>query len=370
ASSDVRVPDDTAVDTGEPTPARAGAAVREHAGHMFRQTTSALPLGIPGILPARVLVAVNIDHQRVFIAEFQRILWLSIAAGIVLTAVLSWLAARRGLEPIRRIAALAQGMSASRLGERLVTGPVPPELTDLVSALNAMLARLEDSFRRLSDFSSDLAHELRTPVANLVTGTEVALSRSRTADEYKEVLYSNLEEFNRLSRMVADMLFLAEADHGLVVPRRETIDLGEETQALFGFYEMLAEERRVSLSVAGEGSIIGDRLMIRRALSNLLSNALRYTPPGGRVTVRIDRLASETRLALENPADPIDPERLARLFDRFYRLDESRQKTTEGSGLGLSITRSIITAHGGTIAATWADGRIRLEMRFPRAPQG
>lgn len=342
-----------------------GTAVREYGGHAYRQAVTTLPLGIPDVAPAQVLIAVNIDHQLDFIAEFRRILWLSIAAGILLTAVLAWTAARRGLEPIRRIASLAQGISASRLGERL-PGPVPPELADLVSALNAMLARLEDSFRRLSDFSSDLAHELRTPVANLLTETEVALSRPRSADEYREVLYSNLEEFNRLSRMIADMLFLAKADNGLIVPRRETVDLAAETQGLFGFYEALAEEKEVALGLSGAGTIVGDRLMIRRALSNLLSNALRYTPHGGAVTVSIEEPdGGGTLVAVENPGDAIPAGQLQRLFDRFYRLDASRQKTSEGTGLGLSITRSIVAAHGGTIQAISANGRIRFEIRFP-----
>jgi two-component system heavy metal sensor histidine kinase CusS len=196
----------------------------------------------------------------------------------------------------------------------------------------------------------------------------VALSRTRAADEYKEVLYSNLEEYSRLSRMIGDMLFLAKADHGLIVPRRETVDLAAETQGLFAFYEALAEEKDVSLVLEGAGTIPGDRLMIRRALSNLLSNALRYTPRGNPVTVSIAKLDSgETRLAVENPGEDIAPEHLSRLFDRFYRLDASRQKTSEGTGLGLPITRSIVEAHHGTIRASSSHGTIRFEIRFPAA---
>ena len=345
-----------------------GPVVRESGGHAFRETVAALPLGIAGIPPARVLVAVNIDHQRDFMAALRKILWLSIAAGILLTGLLAWIAARRGLEPIRRIAVLAQGITASRLGHRLPPETVPPELLDLASAFNEMLARLEDSFRRLSDFSSDLAHELRTPVGNLVTETEVALSRARSADEYREVLYSNLEEYNRLSRMIGDMLFLAKADNGLIVPRREKVNLDAETRELFAFYDALAEEEGVGLVLEGAGTILGDRLMIRRALSNLLSNALRYTLRGNSVKVSIDRLDSgETRLAIENPVEDIPPEHLPRLFDRFYRVDASRQKTSEGTGLGLPITKSIVEAHRGAIAASSANGAIRFEIRFPAA---
>jgi two-component system heavy metal sensor histidine kinase CusS len=370
ASSDPDFPDPST--GGESTVRFSGSVVpvvREYGGHAFRERMVALPLGITGMTPTKVLVTVNIDHQRVFMSQFLRILWLSIAAGILLTGVLAWIAARRGLEPIRRIATLAGGISASRLGERLSIQAVPPELSDLVSALNGMLARLEDSFRRLSDFSSDLAHELRTPVANLVTETEVALSRTRSADEYREVLYSNLEEYNRLSRMIADMLFLAKADNGLMVPRSEAVDLAAQTQALFAFYEALAEEDELALVLQGAGTIAGDRLMIRRALSNLLSNALRHTARGKSVTVSIEQLDSgETRLAVENPGEQIPPEQLSRLFDRFYRADASRQKkTSEGTGLGLAITKSIVAAHHGSITASSGNGAVRFEIRFPAA---
>ena len=342
--------------------------VWEAGGHAFREIVTTLPTGVTGMPPNTVLIAINIDHQRVFMAAFGKILWLSIASGILLTGVLAWIAARRGLEPVRRIATLAGSISASRLGDRLSLEAVPAELSDLASAFNAMLARLEDSFRRLSYFSSDLAHELRTPVGNLVTETEVALSRARSADEYREVLYSNLEEYNRLSRMIGDMLFLAKADNGLIVPRRETVNLDAETRELFAFYDALAEEKGVGLVLEGAGTILGDRLMIRRALSNLLSNALRYTLRGNSIKVSIDRLDSgETRLAIENPVEDIPPEHLPRLFDRFYRVDASRHKTSDGTGLGLPITKSIVQAHQGTIMVFSANGAIRFEIRFPAA---
>jgi len=348
---------------------RRDPVVWESGGHAFREIVTTLPTGITGMPPTfTVLIAVNIDHQRVFMEAFRKILWLSIASGILLTGVLGWIAARRGLEPVRRIATLAGSISASRLGDRLSLEAVPAELSDLASAFNAMLARLEDSFRRLSDFSSDLAHELRTPVGNLVTETEVALSRARSADEYREVLYSNLEEYNRLSRMIGDMLFLAKADNGLIVPQREKVNLDAETRELFAFYDALAEEKGVGLVLEGAGAILGDRLMIRRALSNLLSNALRYTLRGNSVKVSIDRLDSgETRLAIENPVEDIPPEHLPRLFDRFYRVDASRQKTSDGTGLGLPITKSIVEAHQGTIMASSANGAIRFDIRFPAA---
>ena len=234
-----------------------------------------------------------------------------------------------------------------------------------------MLPRLEDSFRRLSDFSSNLAHELRTPISNLMTQTEVALSKARSADQYREVLYSNLEEYERLARMIADMLFLVKADNRLIVPSSEMVDLAAEACELFGFYEAFAEEHAVSLVLAGAGVVRGDRFMIRRALSNLLSNAIRHTPRDASVKVLIEqRNSGETHLNVENPGEDIEPEHLPRLFDRFYRVDRSRQKASDGAGLGLAITKSIVDAHEGTIQAFSSNGLTRFAITFPAADVG
>lgn len=347
---------------------RAGPMVWEHDGQPYRGVAAAAAIGIAGQPPATVVVALNIEHHRIFMEAFQKSLWLAIGASIALTAILGWIAARRGLAPVRALARLTHGISASRLGERVPPESVPTELVDLALAFNDMLARLEGSFRRLSEFSSNLAHELRTPISNLMTQTQVAISKARSADQYREVLYSNLEEYERLARMIADMLFLAKADNGLIVPNSEMADLAAETRELFGFYEALAEEHGVSLVLDGAGSVTGDRLMLRRALSNLLSNAIRHTPRDGTVKVRIDQDKSgETRLAVENPGEAIEPEHLPRLFDRFYRVDPSRHKASEGAGLGLAITKSIVEAHRGTIDISSSNGSTRFTITIPAA---
>lgn len=316
--------------------------------------------------PLRIAIALNIGHHLEFLSAFRKSLWLAIAVCILLTALLGWIAARRGLAPLRDMARVAHGISASRLAQRLQADDLPAELTPLAHAFNDMLGRLEDSFRRLSDFSLDIAHELRTPISNLMTQTQVALSQTRSADEYREVLYSNLEEYDRLARMIGDMLFLAQADNGLIVPHKEAIDLAEEARQLFDFYEALADEQGVRLELAGAGRLQGDRLMLRRALSNLLSNALRHTPRDGAITVSISHAgAGEVRIAVENTGRTIPPEHLPRLFERFYQVDPSRQRTHEGAGLGLAITKSIVEAHGGAIAVTSAEGRSRFEAVFP-----
>ncbi len=182
-----------------------------------------------------------------------------------------------------------------------------------------MLDRLGESLQRLSAFSSDLAHELRTPISNLMTQTQVTLARERTPDEYREILYSNLEEFERLGRMIADMLFLAKAEHGLVIPDSKPVDLRREIDALCEFFEALAADKPVTLAVSGVGRTQGDALMLRRALGNLLSNAIRHADPGSEIALRLAISAEGVSVRVINHGDPIPPGHLPRLFDRFYR---------------------------------------------------
>lgn len=335
-------------------------------GRTYRSMAVRLPAPLAEHSPVTAVLAIDISHHEHFMGMFRRVLAISIALAIGVSGGLGWFAARRGLAPLHTMAEHARSISASRLQQRLATDDVPPELRDLVDAFNDMLARLEESFRRLSDFSSDIAHELRTPVSNLMTQTQVALSRARTDAEYREVLHSNLEEFDHLARMISDMLFLAKADNGLIIPQRADIVLEEEIAALFEFYEPLASELAVQLACSGHARISGDRLMVRRALSNLLSNALRHTPAGQTVRVDLTEEGGQATAAVVNPGTTIPPEHLPRLFDRFYRADASRHKTTEGAGLGLAITRSIIEAHGGRIEATSEDGITRFTLRLPR----
>ena len=343
----------------------------DHNGHVYRGFATVAPTAATALPNAVVAVGVSTDEHHKFMTAFYKSLWLAIAAGIVSTLLLGWIAARRGLRPVHEMTSVAQRITASRLNDRLSKADLPVELRDLATAFNDMLSRLEDSFRRLSEFSSDLAHELRTPIGNMMTQTQVALSRARSAEEYREVLYSNSEEFDRLARMIADMLFLAKADNGLIVPRRETVDLATEIRDLFEFYDALAEDRGVALALDGEGAVSGERLMIRRAISNLLSNAINHTPRGGRINVRIGPAGSgQVRLSVENPGVGIAAEHLPRVFDRFYRVDPSRQRSTDGAGLGLAITKSIVAAHHGTVHAASEGGLTQFEILFPELASG
>ena len=333
--------------------------------HGYRGITTSIRSNIREAPDYTVAIALNIGHHQAFLSTFGRTLWAAILFGIGLTGILGWIAARRGLSPLRQISTVAQKTTASHLDERLPINSVPVELIGIATSFNDMIARLEDSFQRLSAFSSDIAHELRTPISNLMTQTQVALTKARSAEEYREILYSNQEEYDRLSRMIADMLYLAKADNGLIMPTHEPVNLANCVDLLFEFYEAFAAEQHIQLVRIGNAVLVGDTLMLRRALGNLLSNALHHTAHGGTVMITLSESDSDgIKITIENPGPNIAPEHLPRLFDRFYRVDPARQTNKDGVGLGLAITQSIVRAHGGEITALSEHGVTRFTLAF------
>lgn len=325
---------------------------------------------IPGLAtdnnaPYLVIVAVGTDFHLHFLTKFHRALWLMVTCGIIIMAIMGWLAVRQGHRPLRHMVERIGQVSASELSARIDPKSVPIEITELAVSFNDLLQRLEEAFNRLSNFSADIAHELRTPISNLMTQTQVSISQARSAEEYQEILYSNMEEYERLAQMIGDMLFLAKADNGLTPPNSEEIDLAKEVRNLFDYYEALAEEQRVALNLEGDGRVNGDRLMLRRALNNLVSNAIRHTTPNNTVTVKLATKGNKTSIVVQNPGTPLAPEHLDKIFDRFYRVDPSRQRSSEGAGLGLAIVKSIVEAHGGEIMATSDEAHTRFQVSLP-----
>jgi two-component system heavy metal sensor histidine kinase CusS len=317
--------------------------------------------------PLTLMLVLDVTQHMYFFDALERWFAIGLIISALVSAALGWLLARSGLGPLRHVTAVAAAMSAKSLKERIPLAPVPLELQQLVSSFNAMLARLDEAFVRLSNFSADIAHELRTPVSNLMTHTEVVLSRKRNIEDYEENLHSNLDDLKRMSRMIDDMLFLAKADNGLIIPEHQKIALEEVIGTLCEYYRLLADEHNIELKVTGSGEVQGDVLMLHRAISNLLSNALRYTPEGHTITVSINQTTQCTQLTVKNPGEIIPPEHLERLFDRFYRADPARREgSPSNAGLGLAITRSIIEAHQGKIWCTSADGQTVFHMQFPQ----
>ena len=358
----------TAAPQQNPPPAQLATRDWQWEGQTVRG--GAIDLAAPDFLGAppmlRLHLATDTHHHTHFMDDLRRSVLAYLLAAAVLSGLLAWWAARRGLAPLRAMRERAQRVNAHQLDQRMPESSVPVEMAELASDLNTMLARLQSDFQRLSDFSSDLAHELRTPISNLMTQTQVTLAQPRDAADYRETLASNAEEFQRLSRMVSDMLLLAKTEHGLALPQRERIALHEQTQALFDFYDVVADERGIELVRHGQAVALGDRLMLRRAISNLLSNAIRHAPEESQVVVRLSQVRGEASLCVENAGPAIAPEHLPRLFDRFYRVDKSRlHLPSDGTGLGLAITQAIMSAHGGTVTVESADDKTRFCLRFP-----
>ncbi|MBC3420472.1 heavy metal sensor histidine kinase [Pseudomonas sp. RW3S2] len=338
-------------------PRQPGLATLHSDGMDYRSLCQALP-------NAQVTLFLDITHHQHFLQRMQQLIWLTVGLCALATALLGAWAARRGLRPLRQMGAVAASVNARSLTTRLPVAQLPEELAELGQTVNAMLQRLDDAFQRLSAFSADIAHELRTPLSNLLTHTQVTLTRPRSLEEYREALHGNLEELQHMAQMVNDMLFLAKADHGLLMPSRQALDLATETDALLEYYAPLAEDAGITLLRRGEAQTAGDRHMLRRALSNLLDNALRFTPPGGTIEVT---LSPGLHIEIANTGPAIAAQALPRLFDRFYREEPMRHEgSSEHAGLGLAITRSIVLAHGGGIQARCEGGWTRFVIDLPQ----
>ncbi|MCG8312676.1 MAG: heavy metal sensor histidine kinase [Pseudomonadales bacterium] len=315
----------------------------------------------------QIVAAIDMNFHLHFLEGFRQTLWLIMTFAGALTLLAAWFGVRQGHAPLRALSEEIQGIKAESLEVRLDNQIVPTELVTLVDSFNRMISRLEDSFVRLSHFSADIAHELRTPLTNLITQTQVGLSKSRDLKEYRELLYSNLEEQERLTKMVNDMLWLAQSENGLLKLELEKLDSIDEVKVTFEFFEAYAEEKGITLKIEGSPSIVfGDRAMLRRVFSNLISNAIRHTHPGNSVIVRVWENDEKVKISVKNPGTQISSEHLPHVFDRFYRVDPSRQRQSEGAGLGLAIVKSIVEVHKGNITVTSEKGVTSFIMAFPK----
>lgn len=319
----------------------------------------------PGL--AEVVLAIETTDTRKLLREHAAVASLVAFLGTVASALLAWLVARRGLAPLAQVAARAEEVTARRLGARLDLEDAPREVHGLADSINRMLERLEESFAALEQFSADIAHELRTPLNNLLLQTQVTLSRPRAAAEYHDALHSNLEELERLQRMVVDMLFLARADRGMIELNVEEIELRPEIDSVAEYFEAAAAEKAQSIAVRGEGRLAADRLLVRRALTNLLSNAVRYSPRGATIEVEVRSEAEGCSVTVSNPGEAIAEGELRRLFVRFARRDSARGRDVEGAGLGLAIVDSIMKLLGGAVEAASRGDGVSFVLRFPVA---
>ncbi len=293
-------------------------------------------------------------------------LWLALATGALLAFVLGWLVSERGLRPVRHLTRRALAIDVQHLHLRIEDGTELSELRALGEALNQMLARLEAGFAQLSRFSEDLAHEMRTPLSNLMGQTQQALRRVRSLDDYQSLLASNQEEYERLARMINNMLFLARTEQADAAVNLQDIDLGEAVAQLADYFEGIAEERDMQLVNEASGNVSADPDLLRRALANLIANALRYGEAGTTVRVAREWTRDRVMISVTNNGQAIAAECLPRLFDRFFRCDPSRAQPGDSGGLGLAIVRSVMQLHGGEVQVTSDQSATRFTLSFPR----
>lgn len=291
----------------------------------------------------------------------------ALLAGTLVATGLGVAAVRSSLRPLYGLIGRADAIHAQRLTMRMPAAELPAELRPLADAFNAMLERLEEGVQRLSGFAADLAHDLRTPVNALMMQTQVALSRERTADEYQALLASNLEEYERLARMIENTLFLARADNAQLALKGSALDVRAELEHIREYFEMLAEDKAIHLVLDDVPAmrVHADPVLLRRAVNNLVSNAIAHTPPGGTVGLGAALDGDWVTLAVRNTGSSIAPEHLERVFERYYRADAARGAGTS-VGLGLAIVRAIMRLHGGTADVdSRPGGHTVFRLRFP-----
>lgn len=312
-----------------------------------------------------VVAADVTDESMLLLANCRDRILMQIAfATLAFAAAGCWLV-RRGLQPLRRLAAQAETVTISRLDARFDSDHASAELLPVIASFNAMLARLRFGFGQLSQVCADMAHDLRTPINNLLGEAEVALAQPRSQEEYEQMLVSHMEELQRLSKMIDSMLFLARSDNPTTEIERKPLSVAAELRRVAEYFEVLAEERWMGIDVGGAGTVYADPILLRRALANLVANAVQYADGGTRIFLWAQRTDDGMRISVENRGPTIPEHHLERLFDRFYRADASRRGSSSASGLGLSIVRTIVSLHHGSCAAISREGVTRFELFFP-----
>ncbi|MEO8314717.1 MAG: heavy metal sensor histidine kinase [Pseudomonadota bacterium] len=301
--------------------------------------------------PLRLVVGVDTAPINQILRGFEIWLLPLILCGALVVAALSYRVARVGLKPVAQLSADAQRIGPDNRGQHLRMPALPLELADLGSSFNSALDRLDAAYAQLESFNADVAHELRTPLANLIGQTQVALARERSSEALHEVLQSNLEELERLRAIVSDMLFLARAERGERATRGLETALAPEIGKTVEFFDMLLDDAGLAVHVEGDARAVIEVALFHRAVTNLLQNAIQHAPRGSRISARVGNTDEGAEVSISNASAYIAPEQLPRLFDRFYRVDASRPNSDANHGLGLAIVKAIATMHGGRVFA-------------------
>ncbi|EKD72279.1 MAG: hypothetical protein ACD_45C00717G0004 [uncultured bacterium] len=300
-----------------------------------------------------IQVALDVSYERHIIKKYRVYLFITLLTGIICALILGYIIANKSMRRLYDLTETTKNITATSLHQRINLQFWPSELRALGMAFNEMLDRIELSFSRLTQFSDDLAHELRTPVNNLIGETELVLSRSSTIEEYQQILESNLEESHRLSQVIENILFLARTENPKLEIKKNLVQVNEEIGLICDFYQALADEKNIQITLSGKATLHANPTMFRRMLNNILANALKYTPEYGKIDFTITEMQNNRiEIILRDNGIGIAAEHIPKLFNRFYRIDNARSHLSGGIGLGLPIVKSIIDLHHGTISIT------------------
>jgi two-component system, OmpR family, heavy metal sensor histidine kinase CusS len=375
----VETPGTDAIFNGHEPPAPAaldvepesGVDVRSGPGTPYRVLAAHARVGADLRNTRLIQVALDRTSEQNVLRSYRARLWTVLGLALLAAGAVGYTIARRGMQPIKAITDKADGIRSSTLDARIPTAGLPAELSRLAITFNQMLNRLEEAFARLSSFSADLAHELRTPINNLRGEVEVALGRPREADEYRRVLESVLEECMRVCEMIDGLLLVARADSPETQIIRVPIDVHHELSTVRDLYEPAAAEAGVQLEIATDAPLSAslDRTLFQRAINNLVTNALAHTPTDGRVRLSASSTVDHAlQVEVIDTGRGIPPEHLSRVSDRFFRVDRSRSAESGGLGLGLAIVKSIARVHGGRVEIASVVGRgTTVTLYFPAA---
>lgn len=321
-----------------------------------------------GLMPLEIISARILTDRTRVLQMYRNNIILFAATMALVSGGLAYLFARRGVSPLHRLANRMNDISTRTLSSRLANDDAPRELDLLIEQVNAMLGRLDNGFEQLKQVSADMAHDLRTPITVLLGQTEVGLSMPRDDAYYHRLLGSNFEELQRLSRMIDNMLFLAQAEQPGLVINRTRLDVATSMQQIGDYFEDLAAEKNIRINTMGQGTVYADALLFRRALANLLSNAVRHAVPASEILLSATPSPGGISVNVTNSGEAIAQQQQEKIFDRFYRADPSRHNSAQASGLGLAIVRSIMQLHQGKC---WVDseyGATTFGLCFPEAP--
>src|SRR5262249_11117859 len=316
------------------------------------------PVREAGRVTSLIQVGMSLESVAVTRRRFLLVMATVLPLALLCASGGGWILAQRALRPVDRMTEAARRISAEHLDERLDTTGSDDELDRLAATLNDMLGRLAAAFRQVRQFSADASHELQTPLTILKGELEVALRAPRSPDEYQRVLASALQESEHIARLVEGLLLLSRADAGVLRMDRQPVDLAELVAEVGEYARVLAEAHGIAMELKSVGliTILGDREHLRRLLLNLVDNAIKYTPVGGRVTLTRQPDGEWAALCVADTGIGLAAEELERIFQRFYRAPEAVSQGKEGSGLGLCIARSIAEAHGGRIRVESSPG--------------